>query len=1144
MDNRKYFKYRIVELEEIYNGIRDDYATLEELEEELTYRSTKRARELRQKVKNHLSEDITMNNESASNNKQDLTNEKINWDTLIKDSLSRPVNEKDILNSKPLENNPEDIIDSWTVIECLSPQSYKRPEDLVFGLNSLAYIHNNKEPWFNNEKAKPKYQLYYIVYLGSIKLEPATEQLLKRYQDKRIERPDIKGMASLGVIILDKKGIPIPDKGLSLSSFGWAYSRALQGNLDDLKHWEVAEENLKEKLSEIIYKKDDNENPIPLSFQQIIETFDCLVKNCEIPLQDVIAPSFVIRVQQSFNKGEPESPLLNSFYLDDLQRVKKSLKTGDKGRALNQYLGIEKVNNYCDILKDKRYIEEALQPKNSPVGKWPGKGRHPLVLLQQTAINLATKDLKYDGLSSVNGPPGTGKTTLLRDIISSVIVKRAIALSKFKNSDDAFTHAGQIKAGNGFVHLYKLDNSLLGHEIVVASSNNKAVENISRELPLRSEIDEDLVDFNYFKTISDSLLQEDNSSWGLISAVLGNSKNKNDFINKAWWDDNTGLRKYFLSFAGHNNTDEEVSKIIQECNPPINMEEAKQRWLKARQKFEKDLKKSEKAIASTQLVYEYQKEIRFLNNKLLENKLQYNKSEEKINLKHIELENTNKALIFAKSILDNNIELEKKSVKVKPGFFKRIFARREWKRWDEEHKILTSKLSSSKEEYTLKKNDYNLINKDINEEKSNLIKLELEYQQLANKIKTLQAAIEEIDIVSIEKLVTESTWNLSHEEQQKFTPNFSEEVQRLRDNVFVSAMELHKAFIDVSAKQIRQNLGAFMGCLSGRKLPHEKNPLLPHLWASFFLLTPVVSTAFASVGRMLKDLPSESIGWLLIDEAGQATPQAAIGAIHRSKRVLSVGDPLQIEPVVTMPPSLIESFSKHYGVDHNIWMAPDASVQTLSDNSNKYGTSIPRDLSEIKIGIPLLVHRRCEEPMFSISNKLAYAGLMVHATIPKPSRLTNILGKSQWFDICGSSQEKWSPEEGDFVLDMLLQAASQMQETPNVFVISPFKLVAEKMRQKMRENSLLFESHGISDVNYWIQNSVGTVHTFQGKEAETVVFLLGAPSPTQNGARSWATSNVNLLNVAVSRAKQNFYIVGNKSLWAETGHMKIINRLI
>nr|WP_319490501.1 DEAD/DEAH box helicase [uncultured Desulfobacter sp.] len=708
-----------------------------------------------------------------------------------------------------------------------------------------------------------------------------------------------------------------------------------------------------------------------------------------------------------------------------------------------------------------------------------------------------------------------------------------------------------MKLGNAFVHLYKLDDSLRGHEMIVASTNNKAVENVSKELPLYGQIAQDIEGFEYFKTVSDALSDGGEETWGLCAAVLGNAKNRSKFINTAWWDDDTGLRKYFLSITGQLNLEVDddgndiIPRILEECNPPSSIEDAKRRWDFACREFEETLTNAQAVIDKAQKSYEasikavkLEVEIQSLLTDEAQQKTEINNAKERY--ASLEKDSGQK-----KSKVDQLKTWENDLKATKPGFFKRLFSRSKWKEWKVQYSALRTELSGANK-------DYKLAQSKANECGSELSKLHHAISHTQEKISTLHsqrvtllAEIEKYSPICGNKLVTSGLWALEHDQQQVFSPNFTIEAQCLRDDVFVAAVRLHKAFIDAASKQLRQNLGAFFSVLSGKGLPEDKQALLPHLWSSAFLLTPVMSTAFASVGRMFKPMPKESIGWLLIDEAGQATPQAAIGAIYRSKRVMCVGDPLQIEPVVTLPSLLVEGISKHFGVDPFHWMAPDASVQTLSDNANVYGTTIPRELSEIRIGSPLLVHRRCEDPMFTISNRLAYNGLMAQATVSRESDITSLFGKqSEWFDIQGSAQEKWCPEEGEVVAEMLLKRIAETNGDPEIYVISPFRIVAERMSQRMRmeENTLI--QHGIVNPNDWIYNNIGTVHTFQGKETKAVILLLGAPNPAQTGARSWATSNVNLLNVAVSRAKQNFYVVGNKSLWGELGNMKLVARLI
>ena len=94
---------------------------------------------------------------------------------------------------------------------------------------------------------------------------------------------------------------------------------------------------------------------------------------------------------------------------------------------------------------------------------------------------------------------------------------------------------------------------------------------------------------------------------------------------------------------------------------------------------------------------------------------------------------------------------------------------------------------------------------------------------------------------------------------------------------------------------------------------------------------------------MLGKLPIKSLGWLLVDEAGQALPQAVVGALLRTRRAIIVGDPIQIEPVVVLPDTLIHAICRRFGVDPNRYAAPQCSVQTLADAASTYISEFQAD---------------------------------------------------------------------------------------------------------------------------------------------------------------------------------------------------------
>ena len=149
-----------------------------------------------------------------------------------------------------------------------------------------------------------------------------------------------------------------------------------------------------EKLEKLVRRKDKDGNPLPLDVATITAAHEWLVGEFDVPRDLVEAPSFALKVFHHFNSRTPPEPsLLNSFFLDDIGLASQLVSSGRQGEGLSRFLGISKVKEAVDVLAPPATIEPYVAPAKMPQARWPSSGHHPLVLLQQAAVNVARAEL-------------------------------------------------------------------------------------------------------------------------------------------------------------------------------------------------------------------------------------------------------------------------------------------------------------------------------------------------------------------------------------------------------------------------------------------------------------------------------------------------------------------------------------------------------------------------------------------------------------------------------------------------------------------------------------------------------------------------------------------------------------------------------
>lgn len=258
-----------------------------------------------------------------------------------------------------------------------------------------------------------------------------------------------------------------------------------------------------------------------------------------------------------------------------------------------------------------------------------------------------------------------------------------------------------------------------------------------------------------------------------------------------------------------------------------------------------------------------------------------------------------------------------------------------------------------------------------------------------------------------------------------------------------------------------------------------------------------------------KEMFEDSFDYIFIDEAAQFSLVDAIAVSANTKNLVLLGDPRQLTQVVQAihPGGVDNSALGHYMSDQAI-------------------------LSKEK-GYFLDVTRRMHEAVNAPVSSLSYQNKLRSHPDTAGNQVPGISPGLIAVPVEHRANSSSSPEEAEVVVEIAREQVGLVGES-EVLIVAPYNAQVDLIRT-------LLDSAGLDGV------AVGTVDKFQGREAMVVIVSLAASSALDAPRGLDFLLDRNRLNVAISRAKANCYLVYSprltKSRFRDVEELKSISRI-
>lgn len=296
----------------------------------------------------------------------------------------------------------------------------------------------------------------------------------------------------------------------------------------------------------------------------------------------------------------------------------------------------------------------------------------------------------------------------------------------------------------------------------------------------------------------------------------------------------------------------------------------------------------------------------------------------------------------------------------------------------------------------------------------------------------------------------------------------------------------------------------------------------------------VIAGTCVGLGQTRIRLEAGSFDWVIVDEAARCTAGELAVPLQLGRRVLLVGDHLQLPPMIEKP--MVKA------AEEALPRVPQREI-IRSDFERAFTSSYGKASGQV-----LSEQYRMVEPICELVSGTFYAPHGISLTTSRKRArdlrfdhpLPEILARPiTWIDTrrsrhsaeSGRSQKwKWNEAEAEATLRLLTLIAAQQafaadlarDEEQTIGIICMYKKQKQEIERRFAQSPF--------DAAFRRTVKIDTVDSYQGKENAIVIVSLVRAN---DGFDAGHVRSPNRCNVALSRARERLYILGHGAMWSD-----------